>query len=174
SFDAKNISLLDDALAIALQAAPEDSRVVAWKKRRSEMGETPANPPVTDSSLPKAKHILLYSDDPEFGGVAQWNHNILLALASRGYRVTCVQTRCESPLVKERQTVGITHQWLDYDTGKEFARTLTDRSHADTIFRADRPDLVIFADCCPVSNLAARQTAMDLEIPYITVVHFVG
>ena len=174
SSEANNISLLDDALAMAIQAAPEDPRVIAWKNRRAELGGTPANPPATDTPLPKAKHILLYSDDPEFGGVAQWNHNILLALASRGFRVTCVQTRCESPLVKERHAVGITHQWLDYDTGKEFARTLTDRSHAENIFRADRPDLVIFADCCPVSNLAARQTAMDLEIPYVTVVHFVG
>jgi len=175
SSEANNLSLLDDALAMASQVAPEDQRVVDWKNRRAGLSGAPANNlPATSVSSVKAKHLLLYSDDPEFGGVAQWNHNILLALAARGYRVTCVQTRCDSPLVKERHAVGIAHQWLDYDTGKEFARTLTDRSHAEAIFRADRPDLVIFADCCPVSNLAARQTAMDLQIPYITVVHFVG
>jgi len=125
-------------------------------------------------SLDLPKHVLLYSDDPEFGGVAQWNHNILLALAKQGYRVTCVQTSCDSPLVREREAAGVRHQWLDYDTSKDFGRTLEDRSHAETIFRGDRPDLIIFADCCPVSNMAARQTAMDHGIPYVTVVHFVG
>ena len=175
SSEANNPSLLDDALNMARQVAPQDPRVLSWVARRAgnASGNTPDS--VTGANSPsKAKHILLYSDDPEFGGVAQWNHNILLALAGRGYRVTCVQTRCDSPLVKEREAVGIRHQWLDYDTGKEFARTLTDRSHAEKIFGADRPDLAIFADCCPVSNLAARQVAMDAGIPFVTVVHFVG
>ncbi len=163
-----NGRLRDDALGMARQLAPEDSRVAGWKARLADRG----SPGPSGTPTAGTRHILLYSDDPEFGGVAQWNHNILIALASKGYRVTCVQTRCESPLVKERLAAGITHRWLDYDTGKDFARTLTDRSHADAIFAADRPDLVLFADCCPLSNLAARQAAMDREIPFVTVVHF--
>lgn len=175
SSEANNLSLLDDALAMAKRVAPQDSRVVEWAARRSGNVATGGMSTAAQAdTMPKAKHILLYSDDPEFGGVAQWNHNILLALAKAGYRLTCVQTRCDSPLVKEREAVGIRHQWLDYDTGKEFARTLQDRTHAERIFQADRPDLVIFADCCPLSNLAARQVALDTAIPYVTVVHFVG
>jgi len=106
--------------------------------------------------------------------VAQWNQNILLALADQGYRVSCAQTRCDSPLVREREAKGIRHHWLDYDTSKEFGRTLQDSSLAAAVFAADRPDLVVFADCCPVSNFAARQAALEQGIPYVTVVHFVG
>jgi len=164
--------------AILRQLAPDDARVASLVSRAAALaatkpaGGSAALPP--EPSAPQPKHVLLYTDDPEFGGVAQWNHNILLALAKHGYRVSCVQTRCASPLVKEREAVGVRHHWLDYDTGKEFGRTLEDPSDADAIFRQDRPDLVVFADCCPVSNMAARQAALDLGIPYVTVVHFVA
>jgi protein O-GlcNAc transferase len=164
--------------AILRQLAPDDARVASLVSRATALaadqttgGSTPLPPA---ASAPRPKHILIYTDDPEFGGVAQWNHSILLALVARGYRVSCVQTRCDSPLVKEREALGVRHHWLNYDTGKEFGRTLEDRSDAEAIFRQDRPDLVVFSDCCPVSNMAARQAALDLGIPYVVVVHFVG
>ena len=119
-------------------------------------------------------HVLLYTDDPEFGGVAQYNHTLLLALARSGHRVSCVQSRSDSPLVREQAAAGVRHHWLDYHTGKEFARTVQDPTDADRIFRAERPDLIVFSDCCPVSNLAARQVAMTRGIPYVVVVGFVG
>ena len=132
-------------------------------------------PEGTRSPIPPGPaHVLLYTDDPELGGVAQYNHNLLLALRRCGYRVSCVQTRSDSPMVREQKAMGVEHFWLDYDTGKEFARTVRDGSDADRIFRAERPDLVVFSDCCPVSNLAARQAAMARGIPYVTVVGFVG
>ncbi|MBL9207580.1 MAG: glycosyltransferase [Opitutaceae bacterium] len=163
--------LAREALDCARELAPNDPRVLLATPP-GELFAGGLGLPNDAFGLPK--HILLYSDDPEFGGVAQWNHNILLALAKQGYRVTSVQSRCDNPLIKEQEAAGVRHQWLDYDTGKQFGRTLEDRSHAESLFRADRPDLVIFADCCPVSNLAARQTALDHGIPYLTVVHFVG
>ncbi len=163
--------LAREALDCAKELAPGDPRI-ALAHPPGEAYGSGLGIPLDPLGLPK--HILLYSDDPEFGGVAQWNHNILLALTKQGYRVTSVQTRCENPLIREQEAAGVRHQWLDYDTGKQFGRTLEDRSHAEALFRSDRPDLVLFADCCPVSNLAARQTALDHGIPYITVVHFVG
>jgi glycosyltransferase involved in cell wall biosynthesis len=42
------------------------------------------------------------------------------------------------------------------------------------IFESDRPDLIVFSDCCPFSNMAARDAAMRLGIPYVVVVGFVG
>lgn len=119
-------------------------------------------------------HILLYTDDPESGGVAQYNHTLLVGLVQAGYRVSCVQSRCENPLIEEQRRLGVTHHWLDYHTGREFARTVTDGAPAARIFSEDRPDLVVFSDCCPVSNLAARERAVKLGIPYVVVVGFVG
>jgi glycosyltransferase involved in cell wall biosynthesis len=131
------------------------------------------------AELPKAvrdtrRHVLVYTDDPGSGGVAQYNHNILLALARSGYRVSCVQTRADTPLIGEQQAAGIQHHWLDYHTNRDFARTLTDATLAEKLFQNDRPDLVIFSDCCPVSNLAAREAALQRGLPYIVVVGFVA
>ena len=132
--------------------------------------EEPAAPVAADAP----RHVVLYTDDPESGGVAQYNHTLLLGLVSAGYRVSCVQSRCENPLIEEQRRHGVAHHWLDYHTGREFARTVTDAAPAERIFAADRPDLIIFSDCCPVSNLAARETALRLGLPYVVVIGFVG
>jgi glycosyltransferase involved in cell wall biosynthesis len=120
------------------------------------------------------EHILVFTDDPAHGGVAQYNHTLLVALAAAGHRVTCVQSASASPLTREQRASGIRHVWLDYDTGREFSRTVEDVSSAAWIFTAERPDLIVFSDCSPVSNLAAREVAMQQGIPFIVVVGFVA
>jgi glycosyltransferase involved in cell wall biosynthesis len=128
-------------------------------------GETPASAP----------RIALFTDDPDQGGVAQYNHAVLLELARLGCRATCIQPRSQSPLVASQAAAGVEHRWLPYETGgKNFARTLTDMATPKAIFESSRPDLVVFSDCCPVSNLAARHTAMALQIPFVVVVGFVA
>ena len=77
-------------------------------------------------------------------------------------------------LIEQRQQLGIQHLWLDYDTSKEFGRTLTDLFDAQNILDAVKPDLVIFSDCCPLSNLAAKGVANQIGIPYIIVEGFVA
>lgn len=119
------------------------------------------------------RHILLYTDDPALGGVAQYNHALLLALAAHGHRVACMQSYSDSPLAREQREHGVRHHWIDYDTGRDFARTLSDYTHATRVFRRERPDLIVFSDCCPFSNMAARHVAMQLGIPFIVVVNFV-
>ncbi len=120
------------------------------------------------------RRILLYTDDPQHGGVAQYNHTMLMALISAGHQVSCVQSASDSPMSREQSAAGIKHFWLDYDTGREFGRTLEDTGHAERVFAAEQPDLVIFSDCSPVSNMAARQVAITRGIPYVVVVGFVG
>ena len=119
-----------------------------------------------------ARHILVYTDDATGGGVAQYNHTLLGGLVRAGYRVSSVQSRSDNPMVAEQRGLGVTHHWLDYDTNKEFARTVTDAAPARAIFEREHPDLIIFSDCCPVSNLAARATALQMDIPYMVVVGF--
>jgi predicted O-linked N-acetylglucosamine transferase (SPINDLY family)/glycosyltransferase involved in cell wall biosynthesis len=126
------------------------------------------------AAAPGQQHVLLYTDDPELGGVAQYNHSLATGLVAAGYRVTCVQTAASGPLVQQQRALGVQHRWIPYDTKKEFARTLEDQTPAREIFAATNPDLVIFSDCCPLSNLAAREAAFRLGIPYVVVVGFVG
>jgi glycosyltransferase involved in cell wall biosynthesis len=129
-------------------------------------------PPVSDPLA--SRHVLVYTDDPQHGGVAQYNHALLLALAASGQRATCVQTASDSPLAQQQRAAGVRHVFLDYDTGRDFRRTLEDGSAARRIFEAERPDLIVFSDCSPVSNFAAREVARKSGIPYVVVVGFVG
>jgi glycosyltransferase involved in cell wall biosynthesis len=118
-----------------------------------------------------SSHIVLYTDDPDKGGVAQYNHNLLLALAAQGYRVTCAQPRSESPLVQTQRVAGIHHEWISYDPGENFTRSITDASDAQAIFARTQPDLVLFSECCAVSNIAAKHVAITRGLRYLIVVH---
>lgn len=131
----------------------------------------PAPLPAADENRP---HVLLYTDDPDGGGVAHYNHSLMAGLVAAGFRVTCAQTECAGPLVLQQRALGIRHHWIPYDTKKEFARTLEDTASAGRILEETRPDLVVFSDCCPVSNFAAREAARQTGVPYVVVVGFVG
>jgi glycosyltransferase involved in cell wall biosynthesis len=119
-----------------------------------------------------APRILLYTDDPERGGVAHYNHSLLMAFADRGWSAVCVQTRSASPFALAQHAAGVVHEWLDYDTAAEFGRTVVDIDVPTALFKRHRPDLIVFSDCCPVSNIAARQAALALRIPFVVVVGF--
>jgi glycosyltransferase involved in cell wall biosynthesis len=131
-----------------------------------------------DATEPKAKpggnQVLLYTDDPDSGGVAQYNHSLMVGLTAAGYAVACAQTQSRNPLIDAQQKLGITHHWIPYDTKTEFVKTISDHATAETIIEAVNPGLIIFSDCCPVSNMAARDVALKLGVPYIVVVGFVG
>lgn len=121
-----------------------------------------------------SKHICIYSDDPDKGGVAQYNHRVALALVAMRYRVSIVQTRSSHRMVAEREGAGVSHWWMPYDTGAEFVRTITQTADPEQAFAELQPDLVMFCDCCPVSNIAAKEVAIRRGIPFVTVVHFVA
>lgn len=119
--------------------------------------------------------ILLFTDDPDRGGVAQYNHAILMALAGRGWRVACAQIKGDNPLIAAQKAAGVSHHWLPPAAdGNNFVRSLSDMETPKALFTALRPDLILFSDCCPVSNVAARHTAMAMRIPYLVVVGFVA
>jgi glycosyltransferase involved in cell wall biosynthesis len=137
----------------------------------SRTAAAPAPITATDDRRP---HVLVYTDDPDDGGVAHYNHSLMAGLVAAGFRVTCAQTECAGPLVLQQRALGIRHHWIPYDTKKEFARTLDDVASAGRILDETQPDLVVFSDCCPVSNFAAREVARQAGVPYVVVVGFVG
>ncbi|MEG4420425.1 glycosyltransferase [Microcoleus sp. LAD1_D5] len=137
------------------------------------------NPPQSQqSSIPtpsKAQaHILLYNtDDPGVGGLAQYNHAILCQLALLGYRVTCVQTKHSSPLLKRERELGIEHLWLDFSGHKDLQRVLRNTQDARELFASNQPDMIIFSDGWPFSNFAAKQVVIEMGIPYMMVIGLV-
>lgn len=119
-----------------------------------------------------ARHVVIYSDDPDKGGVANYNHQIALGLRGLGWRVSLVQSRTASPTVAAREAAGIGHEWISYDTGAEFIRTITETADAEAACTRLQPDVVLFSDCCPVSNIAAKHVALRRRLPCFFVVHF--
>lgn len=122
-------------------------------------------------------HILLYTDRPGIYGVGQCNHILACAFADVGYRTTFVQPFATHHLIDERKELGINHCWLEpddiYDLSKP-SNTLTDIDEPHYILTTENPDLILFSDSCPFSNLKAKQAAIELNIPYLVVVHCVN
>ncbi|MEO5960009.1 MAG: glycosyltransferase, partial [Opitutaceae bacterium] len=119
-------------------------------------------------------HVTIYTDDPDKGGVANYNHQIALGLLRAGCRVSVVQAASESVATKQQAGAGVIHEWIGYDTGVDFMRTITDVTDAERAFDRLQPDVVLFSDCCPVSNLAAKHVAIGRGLPIFIVVHFVA
>ncbi|MEZ5573716.1 MAG: glycosyltransferase family 4 protein [Halioglobus sp.] len=122
------------------------------------------------------KHLLIYSDCAGQYGAEQVNHSLALALHSAGYRVTFAQPRADHALVREREAVGIAHHWLPEEQLYELqspAASLRDSGPASTIFKQSNPDLVLFADGCPFSSLAAKEWCATHHIGFLVLVHCV-
>jgi predicted O-linked N-acetylglucosamine transferase (SPINDLY family)/glycosyltransferase involved in cell wall biosynthesis/predicted O-methyltransferase YrrM len=118
-----------------------------------------------------AKHILLYTDDPGIYGVAQHNHAIIKGLVANGYRVSCVQAQANHHLIDERESLGVEHFWLE---SAEFAHSINNEAEAKKLLQNIQPDLVLFSNCCPISNFAAKRVALELNISYLVIEGFVG
>lgn len=112
------------------------------------------------------QHILLYTDDHGTYGVAQHSHAMMKGFVEHGYQVTCIQGRDRHHLIEERINLGIQHVWLG---STEFAHNLNNDAEAKRLFEQIEPDLIVFSNCCPISNYAAKRTAISLNIPYIVV-----
>lgn len=120
------------------------------------------------------RHIAIFTDDPDKGGVADYSHRMALALAAVGHRVSIFQTRSTHPMIAVREAAGVRHWWLSYDTGADFVRTITDTTEPGRAFDELQPDVVLFGDCCPVSNIAGKDAAIRRGIPFVTVIGFVA
>jgi len=164
---ANHHDLLAEAVGMARKLAPGDDRV-GHLLERAGLGSVPGCAPAP------GPRILVYTDDPQHGGVAQYNHSLITGLVEAGYAVACAQSRSETPLVVQQRAMGVTHFWIPYDTKTEFARTMQDTIAARRILAAAQPDLIVFTDSCPLSNLAARDAAAELGLPHVVNVGFVG
>lgn len=119
-------------------------------------------------------HIALYADCAGISGAEQANHMIAMGLHAAGYRVTFIQPQARHYLIQERTQNGIVHVWIESDNiyrGSGFFPSLSNTDEGHSVLGRIRPDLVLFCDGCPVSNLGAKQAAKDLGIPFAALVH---
>jgi glycosyltransferase involved in cell wall biosynthesis len=118
-------------------------------------------------------HVVLYTDDPSEGGVAVYIHALACGLVGLGYPVTVVQSEAATAMIDAQRKLGVCHGWLPFHTRKDFARTLTHTADAEEAYVATRPDVVVFANCDPFSNLAAKTVAVKRGIPFVVVENYV-
>ena len=128
------------------------------------------------------QHILLYTDRAEVYGAEQINHALMCGFKKAGKKVTCLQPENNNYLLTARKAIAIDHHWLEKDniygyqkdnTRIAIPKALTHTSEATEIFAITKPDLIIFADSCPLSSLVAKEIAISLKIPYISLIHCV-
>jgi glycosyltransferase involved in cell wall biosynthesis/tetratricopeptide (TPR) repeat protein len=119
-------------------------------------------------------HILFYSDCYGVYGVTQWSHALMLAMRDRGYQVSSAQREVRGYLTESQAAAGIFHHWLQPEyiyTGTTYPRCFYDWAEPYQLFVTTSPDLIVFANGGPASDLTAAEVAKDLGIPYLTVVH---
>lgn len=115
------------------------------------------------------KRILLSTDDPGVGGVAQYNHSLLCGLAKIGFEVTSLHAspyhQTYTQLVTQQQELGIKHIGIDYSNLSQDSQNLR------LIIRKqlEKIDLLICSNSNPFSNLIIKQIAIEINIPYIIV-----
>jgi hypothetical protein len=117
--------------------------------------------------------VVLYTDDPSEGGVAVYTHALACGLARSGCPVTVVQSQAANPMIDEQKKLGVRHCWLPFNTLTNFSRTMSQEADAEAAYFATRPDVILFANCDPFSNLAAKAGAVKKGIPFVIVEGYV-
>ena len=173
--------------SLLLQQGKRESAIEIYHQAEKLTGETNYSSQVLAllSRLQKStkyEHILFYSDRGEVYGAEQINHSLMCGFDQAGKKVTCVQPEDDNYLVTARKQLGIDHYWLQPDNIYGYRqdnfkvaipKVFTDAYEPTQIFATAKPDLIIFTDSCPLSSLVAKEIAIAMNIPYITLVHCV-
>ncbi len=131
----------------------------------------PPSPPPPVLSVLGNKRIAFYTDDAGEGGVAVYNHAMVCGLARAGLDVSCIQTKSDGPLQEIEAGLGVKHFWLPFDSLsiKEANRLAHHPGDTREAFAKLRPDVVIFVNRCPISLVAAKNVAVEQDVPFIVV-----
>ncbi|MCX7712467.1 MAG: tetratricopeptide repeat protein [Chthoniobacterales bacterium] len=117
------------------------------------------------------KRILFYSDEPGYGGVGHYVDSLLRGVIKRGHEVWSAQPEWKSPMLDAQRELGVKHIWTGFNPVEEFGRSLTDLEDARRVISEVQPDVIFFVDCCPISNLAAKEVAFQSGVPFVSSCH---
>lgn len=119
--------------------------------------------------------VLIYTDDPGFGGTAINNQVLAVGLADRGLSVAFAASSIDVAFsfAAQRAEKGIANHWLDYDTTLNVHKTSFSYNESLAILNAAAPNVVLFSDGSIVSNIAAKKVAAYRNIPYVVLVNLV-
>jgi glycosyltransferase involved in cell wall biosynthesis len=135
------------------------------------MGDNAA-PAVSKFSGLGQKRIAFYTDDPCDGGVAIYVHAMTCAMAGMGLDVSVIQTQADGPLQQAQRGLGVKHHWLPFDTRTDAMSNLTNHQACEQAYAAVWPDVIVFANRDPMSNIAAKAVAIQQSIPFVVVEGF--
>lgn len=118
--------------------------------------------------------IVVSSDAGAGGGAEQWLVAVAGGLTGAGYRVVVAHPDDGPALPMRLEAVRVAHRTRSFDRLQEDgARSngLVGHHEHVALFRELAPAMVVFSDSTPTANIAAKEAAMGLGIPYISVVH---
>ncbi|MGL5080079.1 MAG: glycosyltransferase [Microcoleaceae cyanobacterium] len=138
-----------------------------WRQPAAVASPSDSTTKQSISSQKSLRIALMNTDDPGIGGLAQYDHLILCELAKKGHQVTAIRPRHSSPLVEQEKALGIQQFWLDYSTSQDLSRILRNTKDAEALYAEIQPDFLIFSDGWPFSHFAAKQVAIQQQIPYM-------
>lgn len=158
------------AKLLLLQDGPDEQTAGSARSNAVKQGQVQAQ------SSGQSARLLIYTDCSDTFGVEQWNHSLMCGLQAMNYHVTCAQGLADNHLVRQQQAAGIGHVWITADDLYDPSRTpaaFSNWPQAESVFSACKPDLILFSSGSPVSDLAAKEVAARLRIPYVIVAHCV-
>lgn len=129
---------------------------------------------IKDSPL----RVLLVTDCPDVYGAERWNARLLRGLHHNGHHVAIAQPQADNDVTRDIADAGIRQHWMTPlpldNPWRVFAVDgpgSVDHAEARAILRDERPDVIVFSDGEPGSNLPAKEVARDAGIPSIAVSH---
>ncbi|NJL67423.1 MAG: glycosyltransferase [Microcoleus sp. SM1_3_4] len=110
------------------------------------------------------KHILLSTNDPGVGGVAQYNYSLLRTLTELEYKVTCIEPQASNKFInKNTRLANVQYVSIEKDN-------LLEKDWRHFFPKIDaQPDLIICSNTNPFSNFLIKRIAIQYKIPYIIV-----
>jgi len=122
--------------------------------------------------------VLLVSHCADVYGSERWNAQLVRGLQSKGHQVAIAQPTAHNELTREIAALGVHQYWTTPIPIEEPWRAFVPdgpNSAPHTEARAficdAHPDVIVFSDGEPGSNLPAKEVARDFAIPSICVSH---
>lgn len=116
-----------------------------------------------------ALRVLLYCDDPGYGGTAVNAGLLATGFARHGFVVAVAATA--NPVDGPSD---IPFYRIDYDTQAFQEKSRNSRNEPEAILLAFRPDVVLFCDSTPDGSLAAKRVCADWGLAYVVLVNYVA